>query len=79
MLRGEQAHRQGIDLCLLCLCTLPRCISSHSFPAPASPLQREFGFKLELRRILVDDLRVRASGRHAELPEAGAAPSRAGV
>ncbi|PRW57398.1 5-oxoprolinase [Chlorella sorokiniana] len=56
-------------------------------PAPANgdfaaafeqAYQREFGFTLEKRRILVDDLRVRASGRHAELPEAGEAPQHAG-
>jgi 5-oxoprolinase (ATP-hydrolysing) len=33
--------------------------------------KREFGFTLEQRAILVDDVRVRASGRHVELPEAG--------
>lgn len=38
-----------------------------------SALQREFGFRLEGRSIIVDDLRVRASGRHIELPDAGAA------
>lgn len=41
-------------------------------------LQREFGFKLERRAILVDDLRVRASGRHTELPEAEQEPADAG-
>lgn len=40
--------------------------------------QREFGFKLERRAILVDDLRVRASGRHTELPEAEQEPADAG-
>lgn len=49
-----------------------------SCSCPSLALQREFGFKLERRRILVDDLRVRASRRHAELPEAGEAPQGAG-
>ena len=48
------------------------------YPDLPLPLQREFGFKLEARGILVDDLRVRASGRHIELPEAGEVPGDAG-
>lgn len=56
-------------------------------PAPSSgdyaaafeeAYQREFGFKLEGRSILVDDVRVRACGRHSELPETAEAPSDAG-
>jgi hypothetical protein len=41
------------------------------FVTPLPALQREFGFTLEQRSVLVDDVRVRASGRHAELAEAG--------
>lgn len=50
---------------------------SHTTRA-APGVQREFGFKLEGRSILVDDVRVRACGRHSELPETAEAPSDAG-
>ena len=36
----------------------------------AAQYQREFGFVLEDRAILVDDVRVRATGRAVELPQA---------
>lgn len=48
------------------LAPYPPCHVPH-MPLP----QREFGFKLEGRGIVVDDLRVRASGRHVELPDSG--------
>ena len=38
--------------------------------AALSQYQREFGFVLEDRAILVDDVRVRTTGRAVELPRA---------
>jgi hypothetical protein len=51
--------------------THTRTLTTPPPPRPPHHVQREFGFTLEQRAILVDDVRVRASGRHVELPEAG--------
>ena len=48
------------------------------FHPPACLPQREFGFRLEGRGVLVDDLRVRACGRHAEVQDVAEAPAGAG-
>jgi hypothetical protein len=46
------------------------CTSSYDLHAALPQYQREFGFVLEDRAIIVDDVRVRATGRAADLPTA---------
>ena len=60
------AHKVLIGLSLNCRdeqeCVLPIAESSTAQEFVKS-YKREFGFTLELRKIIVDDLRVRATGR----------------
>lgn len=56
-------------------------VHNHAGPDyfPALCLQREFGFVLEGRAVVVDDARVRATGKGIELPPVTAVPPEPGV
>ena len=57
----------------------PACHRRSTPTRPSTRLpQREFGFRLEGRAVLVDDLRVRACGRHAEVQGSAEEPAGAG-
>lgn len=66
----------GTDVAVMTPCPAPGSGSSYA-EAFAASYRREYGFTLD-RPVVVDDVRVRAVGRSAELPAAGGEVQAAG-